>query len=160
MREHLAINKAASLLLFLVLTSSLATPESLGPNDTLAAARLTKQEIAQLEAELEKVAFDNPDSWSAELRARRIELGNSSGLVLEGTNLLCGGTGNCQIFVFRKVGGKWASLFDGQAPIGEGFTFGPGSTNGIKDLTIVANSSAQAESRITYKFDGKLYLQK
>jgi len=38
------------------------------------------------------------------------DLGSSPGLVLEGTNLLCGGTGNCQIFVFRRVNDRFSLL--------------------------------------------------
>lgn len=160
MRARRLIKSATNLLLVVMLATAFANPENLGEKDTFAAARLPKQEIAQLEQELEKLAFDYPDSWSAELRARRIELGSSPGIVLEGTHLLCGGTGNCQIFVFRKIGGKWTSLLAEQAPVGESFSFGPGSTNGIKDLTVVANSSVNAESRVTYKFDGKFYRKK
>ena len=158
MSDRFLIRSAVSFLLSLILVT-FASPETLGENDTFAAARLPKQELAQLEQELEKVAFDYPNSWSAELRARRIDLGGSPGIVLEGTHLLCGGTGNCQIFVFRKVGGKWISLFAEQAPIGESFRFGPSSTNRIKNLIVVANSSASAPSRVTYKFDGKFYRQ-
>lgn len=160
MRERHQIKTATSLLLFVMLITAFANPENLDKKDTFAAARLPKQEIAQLEQELEKVAFDYSDSWSGELRARRIELGSSPGIVLQGTHLLCGGTGNCQIFVFRKVGAKWVSLFAEQAPVGESFSFGPGSTNGIKDFTIVANSSVNAESRATYRFDGNFYRKK
>jgi len=160
MCDRLLTRNARNLLLFLIVSTSLANPENLGQHDTFAAARLPKQEIVRLEEELEKVAFDSPESWTAELRARRIDLGSSPGLVLKGTNLLCGGTGNCQIFVFRKVGGKWVSLFAEQAPIGESFILGPSSTNGIKDMTVVANSRAEAERRATYKFDGKFYREK
>jgi hypothetical protein len=88
-----------------MLTSS-ATAKTLGTADTFAAAKLTQKEVSQLIPALEQLAYDIPDSWSTELRAKRIDLGGSPGLVLEGTNLLCGGTGNCQIFVFRRVNGR------------------------------------------------------
>ena len=91
--------------------TSFASSQTLGTSDTFTAAKLTKQEITQLIPILEQLAYDIPDSWDTELRAKRIELGNSQGLVLEGTNLLCGGTGNCQIFVFRRVNSRWISLF-------------------------------------------------
>jgi hypothetical protein len=68
--------------------------------------------------------------------------------VLEGTNLLCGGTGNCQIFVFREVHDRWISLFQGQAPIGEAFTFGPGIRNGLKNPTVAANQNAETAQRL------------
>ena len=117
-------------------------------------------EIRQLVAGLEPLAYDEPDSWSKELRVKRIDLAGGPGLVLQGKKLLCGGTGNCQLFVFRQVNGKWISLFDKQAPIGEAFEVGPGCTNGIKDFSVIANSSAEAEHRVTYKFDGKFYRSK
>jgi hypothetical protein len=117
-----------------MLTSS-ATAKTLDTADTFAAAKLTQKEVSQLIPALEQLAYDIPDSWSTELRAKRIDLGSSSGLVLEGTNLLCGGTENCQIFVFRRVHDRWISLFQGQAPICEAVTFGQGTTNGIKNLT-------------------------
>ena len=78
--------------------------------------------------------------------------------------LLCGGTGNCQLWVFRKSGGEWLSLFADKAPdaapIVDGFRFGPGVSVGIKDLTVTANTSAEATTTVTYKFDGKLYRAK
>jgi hypothetical protein len=81
--------------------------------------------------------------------------------VLQGTNLLCGGTGNCQLFVFRKANDKWVSLFGGdQAPLAESFQLGPTVTRGIKDLTVVTNTSAVTSQRVNYKFDGKIYQPK
>jgi hypothetical protein len=149
------------LLLFLLsMLTSFATAKTLGTADTFAAAKLTQKEVSQLIQALERLAYDIPDSWNTELQAKRIDLGSSPGLVLEGTNLLCGGTGNCQIFVFRQVKDRWISLFQGQAPICESFTFGPGTTNGIKNLTVAANQSAETAQRITYQFDGQFYRNK
>jgi hypothetical protein len=82
-------------------------------------------------------------------------------LVLQGTNLLCGGTGNCQLFVFRKANDKWVSLFGGhRAPLAESFQLGPSVTRGIKDLTVVTNASADSSERVSYKFDGQFYRSK
>ena len=73
----------------------------------------------------------------------------------------CGATGNCQLWIFRKAGGKWLSMFGSdQAPIAEGFQLGPARSQGVKDLAIAANSSAEASQRVTYKFDGKQYRAK
>jgi hypothetical protein len=149
------------LLLFLLsMSTSFATAKTLGTADTFAAAKLMQQEVSQLIPALEQLAYDVPDSWNTELRAKRIDLGNSAGLVLEGTNLLCGGTGNCQIFVFRKVNDRWISLFQGQAPICEAFTFGPGTRNGVKNLTVTDNQSAETTHQVTYQFDGQFYRSK
>ena len=81
--------------------------QSLGPKDTFAAARLSATEVRQIIAGVEQLAYDTPDSWSEELRAKRVNLGSSPGLVLQGTKLLCGGTGNCQVFVFRNANNRW-----------------------------------------------------
>lgn len=151
------IGKHFRLVLLLSALTSFATSETLGKSDTFAAAKLTKQEISQLIPSLERLAYDTPDSWNTELRAKRIDLGDSQGLVLEGTNLLCGGTGNCQIFIFRRVNSRWISLFQGQGPICEAFTLGPGTTNGIKDLSVVSNQSADAAHTVVYRFDGHVY---
>lgn len=151
------MNKNLSLLLVLSMITSFGNAKTLGTGDTFAAAKLTQKEVSQIIPLLEQLAYDIPDSWNTELRAKRIDLGSSPGLVLEGTNLLCGGTGNCQIFVFRRVNDRWISLFQGQAPICEVFTVGPGTTNGIKNLMVAANQSAETAQRVTYRFDGQFY---
>ncbi len=135
--------------------------QTLGPRYTFPAAGLSAKEVRQIIAGVERLAYDTPDSWSEELRAKRVNLGSSPGLVLQGTKLLCGGTGNCQVFVFRNANNRWISLFgDEQAPLAEAFQLGPGVTRGIKDFTVTANSSAEAGQRVTYKFDGKFYRAK
>ena len=151
------MNKNFLLLFLLSMLASFANAKILGAGDTFAAAKLTQKEVNQIIPALEQLAYDTPDSWSTELRAKRIDLGSSPGLVLEGTNLLCGGTGNCQIFVFRRVNDRWISLFEGQAPICEAFTIGPGTTNGIKNLMVAANQSAETVQRVSYQFDGQFY---
>src|SRR5438128_3440537 len=128
--------------------------------DMFASAKLSREEIGQIVSALEQLAYDTPDSWNKELRVRRIDLGTNPGIVLQGTNLLCGRTGNCQIFVFRKVKGKWVSLFEHRAPIGEAFELGPGTANGVKDFRVIANSSAKSVERIVFKFDGNFYRRK
>ena len=132
--------------------------ESLGRNDTFRAAQLTKKEVEELVRQVQDSAFDTADDWQCELRVRRVDLGSSSGLIIQGTKLLCGGTGNCQTWVFRKLDDRWISLFPGnKVPIIEGFHIGPAATNGIDDFKVVANSGADTDERITYHFDGKYY---
>jgi hypothetical protein len=154
------ISEQFQVLIFISVLASFASSKTLGTADTFAAARFTEKEITQLIPVLEELAYDIPDSWNSELRAKRIDLGNSPGVVLEGTNLLCGATGNCQIFVFRKVKDRWISLFQGEAPIGDAFTFGPGTRNGIKDLSVRSNESADTAATVTYRFDGQFYRSK
>jgi len=147
--------------ILLCASSALAQAHGLAAKDTFAAAGLSAKEIREITDGVEQSAFDTPDSWESELRVRRVDLGNLSGIVVQGTKLLCGGTGNCQTWVFRKAEGKWVSMFDGaQAPIADSFQLGPTSTGGVKDFTITANTSAKASHRVTYKFDGKLYRSK
>ncbi|HTM26938.1 MAG TPA: hypothetical protein VL225_17195 [Vicinamibacterales bacterium] len=129
-----------------------------GAHDTLQSTGLPAAEIQQIVTAIEPNAFDTPASWTDELRAARVDLGSGPGLILRGSRLLCGGTGNCQVFVLRKVKDRWVSLFgDRQAPIADTIRFGPGATNGIKDLTVTANLSATGSSRVTYTFDGRVY---
>lgn len=137
---------------------AVSQPQSLTAKDTLAATRLPAEELRQITDAIEQSAFDTPESWAKELRARRIDLGGSPGIVLQGTELLCGGTGNCQLFVFRKVDDKWSSLFGmDQTPIAESFELGPGVSHGIKDMAVVTNSGARSGQQVLYKFDGRFY---
>lgn len=132
--------------------------QTLGPKDTVAAARLSAKEIQEIVAQVEQSAYDTPDSWESELRVQRVDLGTSPGIIVQGSKLLCGGTGNCQTWVLRKAAGKWISLMaKDQVPIAEGFSLGPHVTAGIKDFSISANTSAESGKNITYKFDGEFY---
>lgn len=143
----------------LVLFSCLASSQaSVGIGDTFALVRLTPHEIQEVIAVVERSAYDTPDSWTKELRVRRVDLGVTPGLIVRGTSLLCGATGNCQTFALRKSNGHWVSLFqDNQTVIADTFTFGPGVAHEIPDLTVTANSSADAERRVRFRFDGRFY---
>jgi hypothetical protein len=132
---------------------------NLGDQETLLAAKLTAAERKQIIDQVEKTSFDVPDSWDSELRVRRISLGEVDGLVIRGTQLLCGGTGNCQTWVFRRSQGNWTNLFEQEAPVVSSFGFDQEATGGIKNFLVSANSSAEKESRILFKFDGNFYRQ-
>jgi len=149
----------AALILFTAIQSS-AQMQSLGSKDAFRTANLSRRETAEILKQVEASAYDYPEDWTSELRVRRVDLGGSPGLVLQGSKLLCGVTGNCQTWVFRKANDKWLSLFSADAPVAEGFRLGPGITGGIKDLTIVANSSAEAGRSVAFKFDGRFYRRK
>ena len=155
------MKKAGAVLAFALAVTPLfawGQMQHLRREETVAKLNLSASELKQVISGVEAAAFDSPDSWDQELLARRISLGAAPGLVLQGTNLLCGGTGNCQIFVFRKVGQDWAPLFASEeAPVVEGFSFGPEATRGIKDLHVQANNSADKSASRTYRFDGKFY---
>jgi hypothetical protein len=147
------------LLSFLVVsTTALGQTKGRGPNDSLSAASLSAKELREIIAGAKKSAYDMPESWTHELRLRRVDLGNGPGIVVQGTRLLCGATGNCQIWIFRKAHANWVSLFPSdQAILAEGFSFGPVVARHVRDLTIETNLSAEERKRVTYKFDGTRY---
>jgi hypothetical protein len=146
---------------FFVSIAAQGQVQSFGAHDTLAASHLSQKEIRQVIDEVEQSAFDTPDSWEKELLARRVDLGGRPGLAVRGSNLLCGGTGNCQTWIFQKVNDKWISLFPpDKVPVVESIRLGPHVTAGIKDLTVSTNSSAQDAQTVTYSFDGKFYRAK
>jgi hypothetical protein len=149
-----------SVMLFVSLTATGQT-QSLGPKDTFRAAGLSPKEVQDITKEVEQSAYDSADDWTSELRVKRVDLGSSAGIIVQGTKLLCGGTGNCQTWVFRRLNDKSVSLFkqDG-VPVAESFRLGPGSSHGIKDFMAVANSSAESTQTVQYKFDGNLYQTK
>jgi AraC-like DNA-binding protein len=153
--RYMRMTAAAVLVLAFALTSQAQSPPG---NNRISGIGLSAEERRQIIAAVARSAFDTPDSWEDELSASRVDLGASPGIVLRGTKLLCGGTGNCQLFVMRKTNGTWVSLFgDEQAPLAESFELGPGATRGIKDLTVVTNSSAEASQKAAYRFDGQVY---
>ena len=133
--------------------------KDLSVNETFVAAKLTAAEQKQIVDQVENTSFDAPDSWETELRVRRVSLGESDGLIVRGTRLLCGGTGNCETWVFRRSPGKWLNMFEEKAPIVSGFGFEQETSGGIKNFLVSANSSAAKESRRSFKFDGKVYRQ-
>ena len=138
---------------------SLPPMDHLKASETLQAAKLSSPEIKQICEQLETTSFDVPDSWETELRGRRVSLGNEEGLVIQGTELLCGGTANCQTWVLRRSNGKWLTMFKDQAPIASAFGFQPKTHAGHKNFVIAANSSADTENYIIYHFDSQFYRQ-
>ena len=127
-------------------------------SDTFRGARLTPSEQKQVFGEIEGISSDTPQSWESELRVRRVQLGGvQEGLVLQGSELLCGKTGNCQTFVLRRENSKWIAMFQEEAPIASGFGLAQESSNGIKNFVVAANTSAESERYVMYKFDGKFY---
>jgi hypothetical protein len=146
---------------FFVAVTAATQLQSLGDRDTFRAAALSSAEVKEIVKQVEDSAYDVADDWESELHVRHVDLGASPGLILQGTKLLCGATGNCQTWVFRKAHNNWILMFaKDDVPIAEGFRLGPGVSGGIKDFTVQANSRAEAEQTVTYKFEGKLYRTK
>lgn len=155
MRRHMSVIAG---FIGLLLAPRPAQAQTSEPKDSFVAARLTTEEIGEILAGVERSAYDIPKSWRDELQVKRVDLGGDAGIVVQGTKLLCGATGNCQVFVFRNTHGHWVSLFgDGQAPSGDSFQFGPGLSHGIKDFSVRTNLSAATDEHMTYAFDGRVY---
>lgn len=141
------------------LPQKVAWLKELSASETFLAANLTTVEREQITGQLERTSFDIPDSWESELRVRRVSLGEVDGLLIRETRLLCGGTGNCETWFFRRSQGDWVNLFEQEAPIVSGFGFEQQATGGIKNFLVTANSSAATERRILFRFDGEFYRQ-
>ena len=125
--------------------------------DSIAAAKLPAAELKQIFDQIEQTSFDVPDSWTAELRLRRMPIAGSDGLVVRGTALLCGGTGNCQTWLFRRSNAAWVNLFEGEAPIIASLGFRRHASHGIPDLVATAPVSAERSTYVVYAFDGEVY---
>src|ERR1700676_3630522 len=120
----------------------LPTMHSVSEGQAFQTAKLPSTEVEGVLKQVEKTSFDYPDSWQAELRVRRVSLGDADGLIVGGTNLLCGGTGNCQTWVFRRSNGIWKAMFEQQVPIVSAFGFSNERSRGIKNLVTIAHVSA------------------
>lgn len=131
--------------------------ENLKDSETRQQAKLSATEVKEIVDQVEATAGDTPESWEAELRFRRVRLGGVEGLLVRGSRLLCGATGNCTLWVFRKNSGRWVSLFTGSAPIADGFGFAPESSHGIPNLVISTNLSAAEAGYTVFTFDGRRY---
>ena len=147
----------SAMLLHMALAGEPTVLPALSDNETLPAASLSAGEMDEIIAQIEDTSFDAAEDWPAELRGRRLRLGDNDGLLVRGTRLLCGGTGNCQTWLFHRVNGEWRGLFSEQAPIGESIAFAGESHGGLPDVVIDAHISAAASDRTIFAFDGSFY---
>lgn len=131
--------------------------DHLKDTETWQQVRLSGFEVNQILKQVEATAYDTPESWQKELRVRRVSLKSADGLVVQGTSLLCGGTGNCQTWVFRREGRNWVCLFRDTAPIAGGFGFEQQATKGIPNLVLSTHISADETGYSVFTYDGKLY---
>jgi hypothetical protein len=126
--------------------------------DTLAGANLPKDAIRQIMKNVEATAYDTPKNWEAELRVEQFRLGGAPALVVKGSDLLCGATANCQVWLFRKTDRGWRLLLDAEQPlIADSVMFGPKRTHGLEDLIVTTNWSTSNAKKYLYKYDGSLY---
>jgi hypothetical protein len=152
MIKHLSRGVFAALALQAALPTVSWLPD-VRQTDTSALRQLSADDRRSLLADIANSSFDTPSSWNEELRARAIA---PDLLIVRGTQLLCGGTGNCQTWIFRRVHGRWTNLVGGETPIAERLGF-VGSAATAGDLVTTANLSADTEQWTRYVFDGHLY---
>jgi hypothetical protein len=126
-------------------------------NFTFQVAEVPPAQIRQIVAEVEKSSFDHPASWEKELRVEREALGAAEVLIVRGTELLCGGTGNCQTWVFLHRQGRWVNLFPGQAPLASGLGFEQKSSLGIRNAVTVTALDAKKDRYTIWTFNGRAY---
>jgi hypothetical protein len=94
-------------------------------------------------------ANDAADTFQR-VRARRTDLGNAPGFVLEGTGCLCD-AGNCR---FWLVTADMQTLFEGTA---QTYALLPSTTTGRFDLITASHLSMTDSARALYAFDGTKY---
>jgi hypothetical protein len=148
---------ALGVALFAVAQQAAGTMDHLRPTETVASARLTAAEKREIFGELDKTSFDTPDAWDAEALIRHVRLGDSDGLVIQGSKLLCGATGNCEIWVFRKTPHGWRNLFNGNAPLASAFDVDSVKSNGVPNLVLETHVSADVTRRTVFAFNGSAY---
>ena len=111
----------------IALAQSVSIPHMDKASETLRAAKLSSTEIKQICEQAGTTSFDVPDSWEKELRGQHVSLGSEDGLVIQGTELLCGGTGNCQTWVLRRIEWKVAGDVQRSGAYGIGVPLPAGS---------------------------------
>jgi hypothetical protein len=84
------------------------------------------------------------------IRARRTDLGNGPGFVIEGTGCLCD-AGNCEFWI---VTADMHTLFEGSA---QTYALLPSMTANHFDLVMATHLSMMESTRALYTFDGSEY---
>ena len=80
--------------------------------ETFSVAKLSGAEVQEILKQVEAdVDYRPAGSWQDKLRIRRVRLGSVDGLVLQGLHDLCGATGNCTTWIFRRERGHWLRYF-------------------------------------------------
>ncbi|HET9401221.1 MAG TPA: hypothetical protein VFO34_09735 [Candidatus Acidoferrales bacterium] len=127
-------------------------------NETVAA--LIAMTVGKRDADEEMLGDKDPEE---ELIAMHLDLGEGveKGLVVQGGEKLCGATGNCAMWFFRKIGDKWKSL---QFEEGEGGTLAsmfeavPPKHNGLFELILGSHFNAFEVPFAQLWFDGQKYV--
>jgi hypothetical protein len=144
-----------------VVASAFATTEAAMAQTRLESAplaHLDPDEFERLVSEIAGSAFDAPASWRGELEIRRIALGAGTHLYVRGRNLLCGATGNCQVWLLERARGRWRLLWRGdRIVVAEGVRVLAVSSHGLRDIEVLTNMSADERRRERFRYDGRLY---
>ena len=129
---------------------------------------LSQQEISDLLSMVLSTGLDDEDMRSAaalrkELDGRHIDMGEGAdkGLILQGTHTLCGATGNCATWLFRRAGTTWKLLGPrNSAPLAASFGFTATKHNNLRNLVIFNNTSAGSGTVEVWQFNGTVYESK
>jgi hypothetical protein len=154
---------AAAFLAVLFASGAKAAPAGVpmpGPADVIAKAGLSRAQLAGIVAQVAATSFDKPADWRIELRIRRGRIEGAPVLVVRGANLLCGATGGCETWLFRREGARWINAIMGEAPVADAIALGPHRSNGRLDLVAGNRVSATRSIFAVYAFDGRSYRRK
>lgn len=101
--------------------------------------------------------FRSPSALEEKLLARHVDMGEGTnkGLDVHGRGLLCGASGNCPTWFFRRPHAKWELVLGGQWP--GAFAFIPPKHNGLLDLVLIAHMSAGEAPTDVWQFNGTLF---
>ena len=147
---------ALALALSLNDSASAQQKQSLGAQNTWAAAHISQQDQRQIIDALQASAFDEPSSWLTEFRLRQIDQNRQRILIVSAAHDLCGATGNCQLWVFRRSAGHWSSLLP-EPCMAEWFRILPTSNRGMPDLLIATHLGDGPPNLNHFRFDGRSY---
>jgi hypothetical protein len=95
-----------------------------------------------------------PSALEKELLARYVDMGEgaANGLDVHGKDILCGASGNCGTWFFRRSRGKWQLVLDGQEPAA--FAFVQPKHDGLLDLVLLVHLSADEAPTDVWQFNG------
>ena len=144
---------AAAFTLCLVTLSSAACAES------RARATVPSQIIAQISRDtmLPETVDTARDSLSTYLVAVPLELNrdDTPELIVRGTRMMCGATGNCPVWIFRRSEGGFERLL--YATTVQTIVAQSTVTRGYRDVLTSGHGSATESEYTLYQFDGRVY---
>jgi hypothetical protein len=96
----------------------------------------------------------SPAALKEQLLARHVDMGEGSdkGLDVHGRGQLCGASGNCATWFFRRSDSKWLLVLGGPWP--GAFAFIPPKHNGLFDLVLLNHLSADEAPTDVWQFNG------